>query len=321
VSRVGRVSWIGYPHLVIAEANSGAQLFYDEDDFQSYIQLLRQMVRDRMAKVHGFCLQKNEIRLVIKPLKFSLARIMQRLHCSHTLRINNRFGRRGHLFRGRFQSIVFSPEEAASVIRSVHLWPVRNGLVRRPEIYHWSSHGAYVTLGHPLADMLDSWDVLQRFDDNFTLAQRAFARYVESAALEEDNLGVTESSPGLTGKTEKIFTASMGIKPKRRLSLQSLSKRVALLLNIRTHQLSGASRRQDLVMARRLFATAAAILAEHSITDVAEFLQRDKAQVSRLVSQGIDLLDSNEAFKTLLETVRGRNLGPAGLSAKLQLES
>ena len=67
--------------------------------------------------------------------------------------------------------------------------------------------------------------------------------------------------------------------------------------------LHSASRRQDLVMARRLFSTAAVMNTARTITEVADFLKRDKAQVSRLVSQGMDLVHKDEPFKLLFRSI------------------
>ena len=65
------------------------------------------------------------------------------------------------------------------------------------------------------------------------------------------------------------------------------------------------ARHQELVMARRLFATAAVRDADRSVTEVAAFLHRDKAQVSRLVQQGMRQL-REEGFASLLESLKGR---------------
>ena len=46
--------------------------------------------------------------------------------------------------------------------------------------------------------------------------------------------------------------------------------------------------------------------AARSVTEVAEFLQRDKAQVSRLVTQGMDLLENNEAFTLLFDALKAK---------------
>lgn len=59
-------------------------------------------------------------------------------------------------------------------------------------------------------------------------------------------------------------------------------------------------------MARRLLATSAVRQAGRSVTEVAEFLNRDKGQVSRLVAQGMSQMRSDAGFRTLLEAMKQR---------------
>ena len=299
---------------MIAKSSSDSRLFYDATDFDYYLQILRQMVRDKLFQLYAFCLQESELRLVIKPRRLNLARIMQRIHCSHTMRINRKRSRSGHLFSGRFRSIIFAPEDLGNVVRSTHLWPVRTGLTRRAESYHYSSCSSYLS-GMPWNDLLNMNDVLLQFGSNLPIAQKAFARFVESVALESDNFGVSEIFPGVgqasTAISDPETDMQEDIDPdflisKKYLSLSSMAKRIGLLLNVNPNLLFGPSRRQDLVMARRLLATVAVMNAKKTVTEVAEFLARDKSQISRLVSQGMDLMDIDEPFRILLESIKGR---------------
>ena len=59
-----RITWLNYPHLVIAKSCDGISLFNDEKDYEFYIEQLRQMTKDRLLKIYAFCLTPNEIRLV-----------------------------------------------------------------------------------------------------------------------------------------------------------------------------------------------------------------------------------------------------------------
>lgn len=308
--RTRRISWLNYPHLVIAEANGGSSLFADDEDFRSYILLLRQMVRDRLLKVYAYCLQESELRLVVLPNRLMLSRIMQRLHGRHTARMNQKLNRKGHLFRGRFRSLVFSESDLIDVVRSVHLWPVRHGLLRRPELYPYSSHAHYMGTSFDMGDFLSTNEVLEHFSGDLEARRRAFGRFVEMLALEPDNLGIDEIVPGIGGSMESsadlLNKAHAQPKSSKKSSVETLAERASLLLSISPEQLVGISRRQDLVMARRLLATAAVLGAERTVTEVATFLRRDKAQISRLVAQGMDLLNNNEAFCHMFDALKAK---------------
>lgn len=310
--RTRRISWLNYPHLVIAQANGGASLFIDNEDYLSYLDALNQMVRDRLLKVFAYCLLPNEIRLVIMPHRMMLSRIMQRLHGRHTARMNQKMGRIGHLFRGRYRSIVFCETDLIDVIRSVHLLPVRLGLLRRPEGYEFSSHAHY--LGHKTkaGDFLSTSNALDQFSGELSAKRRAFARFVEREALAPDDLGISELVPGIGGdrnsSAELLQKASQRVIYPKKSSIKLLAERTSLLLGISIEQLTGSLRRQDLVMARRLLASAAVLGAGRSITEVAVFLQRDKGQISRLVAQGMDLLVSNQGFAHMFAQLKTKGM-------------
>lgn len=309
--RKSRITWFNHPHLVVSKANGGASLFVDDSDYQFYISILRQMVRDRLLRVFAYCLLQDEVRLVVEPTRMNLSRLIQRLHGRHTSRMNQKLGRIGHLFRGRFHSVIFPETELLKVVRSVHLWPVRQGLLRRPELYPYSSHASIAYMNVKTADFLTAHRVLALFLGDLEAKKRAFVRFVEMAALEPDDWGVEEIIPGVGGNKEEalelLVKAKMVQKERpKKSSVKILAERASLLLSISHEQLLSSSRRQDLVMARRLLATAAVLGAERSVTEVAHYLNRDKAQISRLVAQGMDLLENNEAFILMYESLKAR---------------
>ncbi len=295
---------------MIAEANGGASLFHDDDDFLSYLLALRQMSRDRLLKVYAYCLLENELRLVVMPNRLMLSRIIQRLHKRHTMRMNKKHARMGHLFRDRFRSIVFCNNDLLDVVRSVHLWPVREGLLRRPEHYIYSSHGIYLGNKCEIGDFISTQEVLGQFSGELDAQRRAFARFVETLALESDDFGIDEIVPGIGAsggkRTELLDKAKLHLPAPTKSSVKTLAERAGLLLNISLDQLTSPSRRQDLVMGRRLLATAAVLGAERTVTEVAAYLSRDKAQISRLVAQGMDLLHSDEAFLTMYDAMKAK---------------
>ncbi len=307
--RTRRIALVGHPHVVIARGNNGGKVFVDDADFEAYLTTLRELVRDRLLDVFAWCLMKNELRLVATPLRLPLAQIVQRLHTSHARRVNHRHHRTGHLFEGRFRSLVIPSERVIDVVRWVHLWPVRTGRVRRAETYPWSSHRAWVG-GDEWGDLVDVIGAIGSWGSTLQLARGAFARFVETGALDADELPVTEVIGGVGGdrRFAEGVLAEAGVewRGRRRPALATLARRVSLLMGVSQEDLTSKSRLQGLVMARRLFATSAVRNADRSVTEVAEFLRRDKAQVSRLVQQGMSQVN-DEAFAALLEALKGRS--------------
>lgn len=286
------------PHLVVARAATGALLFYRDDDYAAYLRLLRQFVRDRLVTVYAFCLLPQEIRLVLRPGRLPLGRVIQRLHGSHTLRINMRLQRHGSLFQGRYYAKAFHEDDLCGVVRNVHLFAVRAGYARHAETYSYSSHCSYLGYGDSQYDFVHVNPVLESFKGTSPFPQKSFAKYVEATALDPDEEGIFHEAADetLDGDSPTIEGNSKGF-------LMNLAERISLLLSVNLVNLRGPSRRQDLVMARRLIATIAVLAAQQSVTEVAKFLRRDKAQISRLVSQGMDLVEADEPFRILYDSV------------------
>jgi putative transposase len=282
----------------VSRAAWGSLLFYRDEDYSAYLRLLRQLVRDRLVIVYAFCMLPDEIRLIVRPMRLGLGRVIQRLHGSHTLRINTRLQRHGSLFRGRYESTPFAEGDLCSAVRSVHLLPVRSGYTRHAETFTYSSHSTYLGQGDAQHDFVQVHPVLEAFKGSSQFPQKSFAKYVEAAALDSDESGITQ----IVNETSNELVAS---KPwrGRKSFLASLAERISLLLSVNLVNLRGPSRRQDLVMARRLMATIAVLAAEQSVTEVAKFLRRDKSQISRLVSQGMDLVEADEPFRVLYDSV------------------
>lgn len=311
--RSRRIALVGHTHVVTARGNAGGDVFFEDTDYEAYLSMLREHTREQLFTLYAYCLMRTEIRLVLQPLRLPLAQAIQRLHTSHARRINLHRQRTGHLFEGRFRSVIIPGDKVAEAVRSVHLLPVRKDRVRRAETYPWSSHRAYVASGDEWGDLVDAWSVLEPFGPTLPQAQRAFARFVEVAALDSDGLGLREVIPGVAGDrsfAESVLAeANVNWKGKRRPALATLARRVTLVMNVTPEDLLSKSRRQELVVARRLFATSAVRSAGRSVTEVARFLQRDKAQISRLVGQGMDLMRNDEAFRALVDAVRGGRAG------------
>jgi hypothetical protein len=66
---------------------------------------------------------------------------MRHINGAYTTSFNVKWQRAGHLLQGRYQAILVEADAyAVELSRSMHLNPVRAGMVARPEHYPWSSY-------------------------------------------------------------------------------------------------------------------------------------------------------------------------------------
>jgi hypothetical protein len=103
---------------------------------------------------------------------------MRQMNGVYTQRFNRRHGRVGHVFQGRYKSIVIEKDaHLLEVCRYTVLNPVRAGIVTQPRQWRWSNYCATAGLREP-PTFLDTQWVLSQFAARRTEAQREYRRFV-----------------------------------------------------------------------------------------------------------------------------------------------
>jgi REP element-mobilizing transposase RayT len=149
-------------HHVWARGNNRERTFFGEEDCRLYLFFLARVVVKRGWRLLSFCLMHNHIHLLVETPEPNLGRGMQHLHGLYAQTLNERRGRVGHVFQGRFGSkAVEDDEQFWTAVRYIARNPVEAGLCRRAEEWRWSSHRATVEDAAP--PWLDRARLLERF--------------------------------------------------------------------------------------------------------------------------------------------------------------
>lgn len=148
MTRPLRIQYPGAIYHVMNRGNAREPIFSDAHSYRLFFTCLNEAVRMWELQVHAFSLMPNHYHLLIETPRGNLSRAMRHVNHVYTQRFNRLTGRDGHLFRGRYKSILV--EEDAYLVelaRYIHLNPVRAGLVPSPEKHEWTSHRYYLTNG------------------------------------------------------------------------------------------------------------------------------------------------------------------------------
>ena len=167
--------------------NDGILIFRDDHDRRTFLQMLgEEVVRSRWI-LHEFSLMGNHYHLMIGTPECTLSKGMHRLLTRYVQRFNKRHGRRGHLFEGRFKSILVEEDTYGVVLsRYIALNPVRARLCERPEQWEWSSYAARIGLA-PCPSWLSTEPLMTKFGATSAEQQRAYRAFVlEAAGLKDD---------------------------------------------------------------------------------------------------------------------------------------
>ncbi len=130
-------------HL-LSRGNGGQEIYRSTDDRHMFLDLLGELVERFDIEVHAYVLMGNHYHLLIKTRDANLSRAMQWFGTSYTRKFNLKNSTGGHLFQGRFKSIIV--ENDAYLMRLscyIHRNPVRANIVGRLADYQWSSYPFY----------------------------------------------------------------------------------------------------------------------------------------------------------------------------------
>jgi len=147
VPRQPRYEVAGGHYHVTARGNSGDRIFADEQDFDRFVDFLARAVPDFGWRCFAYCAMPNHFHLVLQITRESLADGMRWLCGIYARTFNNRHGREGHVFGGRYRpGIIETEQHHAHACRYVECNPMRAGLCAHPRDWAWSSHRAAVGL-------------------------------------------------------------------------------------------------------------------------------------------------------------------------------
>ena len=133
MDRLARVIAPGVPHQVTQWGNRRQETFFDQEDFQHYLELMAQFCRAEQVASWACCLMPNHVHLIVVPWAAeSLRRVIGQAHRRYTRWTNFREGWRGYLRQGRFATCVRDEDHHLNAARYVELNPVSAGLVQAP---------------------------------------------------------------------------------------------------------------------------------------------------------------------------------------------
>jgi len=145
MARIPRVVLPGCPHHVTQRGNRRQRVFFNDDDYAYYLELIAQSCIDTQTDCLAYCLMPNHVHLVLVPkTEGGLRTALAEAHRHYTRRINFRYDWRGHLWQERFHSFPMNNAHLAATVRYVELNPERAKLVSQAENWKWSSIHAHL---------------------------------------------------------------------------------------------------------------------------------------------------------------------------------
>jgi REP element-mobilizing transposase RayT len=184
MTRPLRIEFPGALYHLTARGNAQQSIFRDDRDRHSFLQILGKTLSDCKGLCHAYCLMSNHYHLLMETPDANLSRIMKQINGIYTQRFNRRHQRVGHVFQGRFKSIIVDKDAyLLELCRYIVLNPVRAGMVDDPGRYRWSSFKATAGMIKPPDFLSTDW-TLSQFAKSRPKAQTHYRRFVRAGKKE-----------------------------------------------------------------------------------------------------------------------------------------
>jgi REP element-mobilizing transposase RayT len=150
MARKLRIQYQGAIYHVMNRGDHREEIYRDDDDRRRFLSTLGESCEKTGWQIHSFCLMPNHFHLVIETPNANLVEGMKWLLGVYTSRFNRRHELFGHLFSGRYKTLIVDGSGNGylkTVCDYVHLNPARAGLLApgQPlESYRWSSYPLYL---------------------------------------------------------------------------------------------------------------------------------------------------------------------------------
>lgn len=148
MARLPRLALPGYPHHVVQRGNNRQPIFLDAADREMLWNTLLDHARPQQVLIHAYVFMDSQFHLLATPqTDKGLSVLMQSVGRGYVRYFNQRHGRTGTLWDGRFRSAVLQAERwLFPCMVYLDQSPVREGMCGEPVDFRWSSHGHYTGL-------------------------------------------------------------------------------------------------------------------------------------------------------------------------------
>ncbi|MES2999109.1 MAG: transposase [Pseudomonadota bacterium] len=218
MARLPRLTVPGYPHHIIQRGNNRQSIFAVTDDYETVLSMLEEHAKKAAVAVHAYVLMSNHLHLLATPeTAEGIPQMMQSIGRRYVRYFNQRQGRTGTLWEGRYKSTLIQAERYLMACTAyIDLNPVRAGMVADPADYAWSSYRHYIGLRedklvtpHPLY-----WEM-----GNTPFAREAaYAEMVRSGISATQQKALTESANRGWALGEPDYVAELQRRTARRVS-------------------------------------------------------------------------------------------------------
>jgi REP element-mobilizing transposase RayT len=276
----------GFYHVTL-RGNHRRPIFFADSDRELLDTVVAEAVGRLAARVHAYCWMTNHLHLLVQVSDAPLGRLILRLASRYARQVQAWLPTTGHLFERRYHAVLVDADNyLLTLVRYIHLNPVRAGIVTDAADYPWSSHRAY--LGQAPANWLYRDFTLRLLGAEPPMAIEGYRTFMNSAencrwgtgtltprADQPDILGSDDFVARLRGDTSQ---------PRGHRSLEDLLHECCNRFEIPPDALASPSRAHHLARARAWLGHRVVEERAGSISALARKLRRSEAALRQVMA-------------------------------------
>lgn len=213
MARPLRIQYPGAAYHITCRGNDRKDIFKDNIDRKKLLEILVHSLMVYKVKLFSYVLMDNHFHLLVETPLGNLSEFMRQFNITYTGYYNRRHKRIGHLYQGRYKSILVDKEAYLSVLsRYIHLNPVKvRGMLKLPieerikklTRYPWSSLQGYLN-GNRRLSFIDYGMVLSEYGGDTEMARKKYKDLLYAELSKDIDIKDKIIGQSLIGRSEFI---------------------------------------------------------------------------------------------------------------------
>ena len=216
MARPLRIELSGGLYHVTSRGDRREDIYFSDADREAWLALLGQVCERFNWCCHAYCQMTNHYHVVVETPEGNLAQGMRQLNGVYTQSINRVHGRVGHVFQGRYKSILIEKDSyLLELARYVVLNPLRAGMINEIGEWLWSSYPAMIGAAPSPVWLQTDW-LLGQFDPQRERAREKYMDFV-CAGVGLPSLWADLRNQIFLGSEEFVARMHAAVSPEQQL--------------------------------------------------------------------------------------------------------
>jgi len=294
---------------VISRGERKEAIFACPEDKEKFLKKLAETVEKYKLFLHAYVLMDNHFHLLLETPHANLSKAMHHLNTSYANWFRFKYRLVGSVFQGRFKAILVEKDEYLQVLSAyIHLNPMRAGIIKRPEEFHYSSYRAYIGKVRT-PEFLYSAEIMSAFSNNPETYRRFVSSFPDAGGqLEREEVYGVNALLGckrfIRQAYEKVEVAAKIVNDREQWETRSLRKVdvhdvfESLLVDMRIPEDEIWSRRHGNIY-RKLLVHGLRKYTEESLREIGVIMKMDYAAVSAMSRRFAEEIETKKTSRKL----------------------